>query len=71
MYVQMAVATRIMMGIRNDVGLYITVVALLQLLQLGAHHGNGAVTQQLAGGAGALLRLAHGPEVGEDLQCGE
>ena len=24
-----------------------------------------------AGGAGALLRLAHGPEVGEDLQCGE
>ena len=29
------------------------------------------VTQQLAGGAGALLRLAHRPEVGEDLQCGE
>ena len=27
--------------------------------------------EQLAGGAGALLRLAHGPEVGEDLQCGE
>ena len=61
-----AVATTAM-----TVGLYITVVALLQLLQLGAHHGNGAVTQQLAGGAGALLRLAHGPEVGEDLQCGE
>ena len=57
--------------VQHDVGLYITVVVLLQLLQLGAHHGNGAVTQQLAGGAGALLCLAHGPEVGEDLQCGE
>lgn len=33
--------------------------------------GTGTVTQQLAGGAGALLRLAHRPEVGEDLQCGE
>ena len=57
--------------VQHDVGLHIAVVALLQLLQLGAHHGDGTVTQQLAGGAGALLRLAHRPEVGEDLQCGE